>query len=1016
MAFIFVAGAWAQPSAGFGAVAGTVFQSSVDGMPDAEVVLSNPVIGVEITFVTTDDGLFSTGTVIPSAGYVLKVAHKGYPTWKSEPFAVSAGQTVRFRITLELDKASGDLVPDYDKSGTAAIVTPEEVQDLPSGGGRLDELIALAPGVTTAGFQPGLLVTHGRPYSNAVTTDGIDTTNAYRMEDARITRLIPQEAIEGVQDYAAGFPPSYGGAMGSIINTATKTGGTAFHGSLYSYYRGPSIASDDKFAAGADVRQTQHRSGASVGGPINKQLFFFANGEFMNRDANGVNRITNPLIADPTGTSVLASNCTATAAQCAAATKFLQSQMNVLVPLPEHAYSGFGRVDYRRTDGSVFSFDVNVARYKAPSLAQSGSVAPNGGLLGDPLVHEDNRFAKASWTTAGALTENDLRIGWNQDRVLQDPSSPLPSTGYTGIDIAGTSVGAKQPLSSYVPDENRFQLVDNFRVSANRHQFQFGGDITESSDRITSLENAAGKYTYTSLTAFAQDLGGGSVAKNYSVFNQTVGTPVRTLRPMQFNAYAGDTWKASDNLSVTMALRYEKPRVPKPSETNTDYYNTGSISSPGLDLAPRIGLAYMAGEATVLRLGYSFFYAPFPTQMLDYLYLGNGMYQTNFSINPNQTGAPTFGTSIPAASVPYGTTNLDYAGGKFRNGVSHEISAAIEKRVSKTSTLTLGFISSKGERLWTTTDINLTSPAASHAQNSKIPSSETYAIDNSSGQVTDWYTTNYWTAKNDAKYAHINSVLSNGSAYYYGLSAQVETRLSHGQSVSAAYTWSHATDNLGINSSTGFTPIGSTTGDINVDKGTSATDQRHRGVIRWNFRPTVAKGTNLSQLINGWVISGIGSGGSAQPVSPLALVQGQPFSNATMLYTTSLNGSGGWDRVPFQPVDSRSTSSQYTLSVNSLRTTAQFAVDLRVARSVSFNDRIKATLAFDAYNLLNRQTATIVNTIGYVATPQYGSGLTTGALSGVLTPVTGLGNGLASQGTADGTNARRCQVELRIAF
>jgi hypothetical protein len=120
--------------------------------------------------------------------------------------------------------------------------------------------------------------------------------------------------------------------------------------------------------------------------------------------------------------------------------------------------------------------------------------------------------------------------------------------------------------------------------------------------------------------------------------------------------------------------------------------------------------------------------------------------------------------------------------------------------------------------------------------------------------------------------------------------------------------------------------------------------------------------------------------------------------------------------VPFQPVNSRSTTAQYTLSVNSLRATAQIGVDVRVARDVAFNERIKATLAFEAYNLLNRQTATVVNTIGYVAVPQYGSGLTTGALSGVLMPVPGLGTGLASQGSADGTNARRCQAELRITF
>jgi hypothetical protein len=990
-------------------------------MPDAEVVLSNPALAVEITFITTDDGLFSTATIVPAAGYLLKVSHKGYPTWKSEPFAVSTGQTVHFRITLELDKATGTLVPDYDKAGTAEIVTAQEVRNLPNAGGRLEELTTLAPGTTMAGFQPGLLVTHARPFSNAISVDGIDTNNAYWLEDPFISRQVAQEAIEGVQVYSAGFPAPFGGAMGSIVNTSTRSGGTAYHGALYTDYRDPSIASSDKFADGYDVRQTQHRSGGSAGGPIKDQVFFFANVEIMNRDAQGLNRITNPLIADPTGTTVLASNCAATKAQCAAATKFLQSQMNVLTPLSEHAYSGFGRLDYRRSNGDVFSFDVNAAHWKAPSLAQSEAVAPNGGLFGDPVVREENRFAKASWTTAGASTENDLRFGWNKDRIIEYPSSPLPSTGYTGISIAGTTVGAAQEFASFEPNENRLELLDNFRVSANRHLLHFGGDATESSDHMSSLANAAGWYNYSSLTAFAQDLGGGPTATNYDIFNQTLGQPVRTLRPMQFNVYAGDTWKASDNLTVTLALRYEKPRVTKPSETNTDYYGTGTISSPGLNLGPRVGLAYKVGEDTVLRLGYGFNYAPFSTQILDYLYLGNGLYQTPITVMPTQTGAPTFPNFISSANIPYGTTDLGYAGGKFRNPVAHEINVALEKRLSRTTSLTLGFISSTGQRMWTTTDINLQAPAATHSANTKIPSSETYSIENSAGQVTDWYTTPFWTQKNDLKYAHIYNVLNNGTSHYYGLTGQWQTQLSHTLSLSADFTWSHATDNLGPNSAAGFTPLDPTTGNINDDKGNSATDQRERGVLRWVWQPTVASGSILSRVVNGWVVSGIGSGATALPVSPMVVVQGQQFTAtasvlSTMLYTSSLNGSGGWSRVPFQPVNNRSTSTQYTLSVNSLRTTAQYGLDLRVSRSVPFSERVKGIFAFEAYNLLNRQAATVVNTIGYVSTPQYGPGLTTGTQSGVLTPVSSLGAGLASQGSADGTNARRCQLEFRIAF
>ena len=56
-------------------------------------------------------------------------------------------------------------------------------------------------------------------------------------------------------------------------------------------------------------------------------------------------------------------------------------------------------------------------------------------------------------------------------------------------------------------------------------------------------------------------------------------------------------------------------------------------------------------------------------------------------------------------------------------------------------------------------------------------------------------------------------------------------------------------------------------------------------------------------LLNGWMISGIGTYASTMYVTPTVEVEGQQFSGITMLYTTSLNGTDGWSRVPFQGVN-----------------------------------------------------------------------------------------------------------------
>jgi hypothetical protein len=110
-----------------------------------------------------------------------------------------------------------------------------------------------------------------------------------------------------------------------------------------------------------------------------------------------------------------------------------------------------------------------------------------------------------------------------------------------------------------------------------------------------------------------------------------------------------------------------------------------------------------------------------------------------------------------------------------------------------------------------------------------------------------------------------------------------------------------------------------------------------------------------------------------------------------MDYTNSLNGSGGWDRVPFQ-------------QISSLRTGPIRNLDLRLTRPFQFGERAKAQLMFEAYDAANTQHNTSVNNIAYIAT------------AGVLRPVAGTGNGNASYGLIDGTNARRCQIALRIVF
>jgi carboxypeptidase family protein len=997
------ASAWAQATSGFGAVSGFVIQAGSEGLPDATVLLSNKSLGTKVTMITTDDGVFAATTVVPADGYTLQVTRKDFQSWQSAPFTVSAGETVNFSVPLEpadsstKTPAAPPLPMDISRTGTSQLVAAQQMDPLPTNGRRLDQLIPMAVGVTQSESQPGTVITRSLPYSNTMLLDGIDVTNTYFVNQPGMARQISEDAVQDFQVMSSNYPAEYTRTAAGVMNAATRSGAMDYHGTLYDYWRARGLQARDPYAAGYDTRQSQQQAGANLGGPIHgDRLFFFLNFEGLYRKAEGLNRITNPLIADSTGHFVLPSNCTATAAQCAAAVRFLQSQMNVLEPLSAHSGTGVAKIDYRRSDRNFFTFEANASHWIAPSLAQVGDVAPNGGLIGDPNLHEETRYAKVDWTgIVSPVTLNDFRLGFSQDRISEIPTQTAFPTGPLGISIAGTTAGATLPYGMILPSERRVELVDNFRRTYGTHLFEAGVDLSQTRDYLNSLANPAGLYTYNSLTAFAEDFGG-STTKNYTTFSQTFGNPSRAFTTKEYNFYADDTWKATRRLTVQYALIYEKPYLPQPTEVNPAYYQTGSVASPWLDLSGRVGLAYMLDSHTVLRAAFGMFYQPFPGVMMDDIFLGNGLYQTQISVNPNQVGAPVFPTIIPSvAKIPAGTTNITYAAGKLKNPYTQDFNVQLERQVYRDWTLTLGFIKTRGYDLWTVADQNLTPPTANR----------TYTIDNAAGQAVGTYTTPYYTAKNNTNFARVWQIENGGSFFYSGVTAQWRMMLPRGFSLWASYTYSHATDDLGPNSAIGFSLAGSTTGDFPADKGRSAFDQRQRAVIRWTWAPTLdgAYSPWVRHLVNGWGISGIATLASGLPVTPLVLVEGQQFSAITMDYTTSLNGSGGWNRVPFY-------------GVNSLNLGSQRSVDARLARTFSFTERFKGTVALEMFNLLNDQYATMVNPVAFLSIAPLAPGLINGPQAGVMHPVPGYGNGIAAQGFPNGFNARSGQVMFRLDF
>ncbi|MEI9975713.1 MAG: hypothetical protein WDO73_28825 [Ignavibacteriota bacterium] len=568
-------------------------------------------------------------------------------------------------------------------------------------------------------------------------------------------------------------------------------------------------------------------------------LFIFGNVEHVNDSSQGLNRIVNPLLTTPNGNSFLTSACNAavaTAAQCAQVATFIGNQLNVRVPRSANSTTGFVRVDFRPNDHEAFTLSAAVLSSRGNNNYNNATVATNGGLVGaNADLDNTTRYAALGWThVIGDHMINDFHGGWFRDsQSASTNNSQFPAsssaclscgTGPLGVNVDGTSLGGN-PLMPFSQRETRYQGADSFTITLASHTIRVGGDLWRRQDTTDQLFSRFGTYNYDSLTAFAQDFSFDVRAlKNYATYDQTLGNSSASTTDWLLSVYAEDTWQVKPGFTVTAGLRWEKARLPKPTEPSGNYL-TGFIPSPNTDVQPRIGLAYMLDRRTVVRIGGGSYYEPFPGQLLHDLFLGGGNFQTSYSLTPAATGTVVFPKTLPASAVNTLNPALVgefFAAQRFRNPYSLQGSAAIERRLNRWVSLALTYLQSTGQRLWTATDLNLVPGTLTD---------ETYTINNASGTAVGTYATPVWNA---SQAGHHFQVDNEGSSRYKAGIVQVRTAPLFGFSVQAAYTWSHAFDDMsGPRVQNSIVPSNYFPSSYVGDEGPSLTDQRNHATVNF---------------------------------------------------------------------------------------------------------------------------------------------------------------------------------------
>jgi hypothetical protein len=224
---------------------------------------------------------------------------------------------------------------------------------------------------------------------------------------------------------------------------------------------------------------------------------------------------------------------------------------------------------------------------------------------------------------------------------------------------------------------------------------------------------------------------------------------------------------------------------------------------------------------------------------------------------------------------------------------------------------------------------------------------------------------------------------SNGSSVYHGMTLNLRKRMKNHFEFLASYTWSHAIDD-----STDLQTLLSPQNDLRPDleRANSTFDQRHRFVFSGMYQSGKLGGSSFrSKFFSNWTLAPIIEFSSGRPFNIVtATDQNFNFSTSTDRPNAVAPGTAtnacGFPTVPSKAsptgafqipcfVDANPLDGVFTGSLDGnlgrnagIRPNTIFT-DMRVARSISFNERIKLEGSMDVFNFINRFNVADVNSL-----------------------------------------------------
>jgi len=636
----------------------------------------------------------------------------------------------------------------------------------------------------------------------------------------------------------------------------------------------------------------------------------------------------------------------------------------------------------------------------APSSAQMGPY-----LTGGSTVNFANWAAAANYVKVFSPTiVNETRLGavrWNFGfHPTGTPFTPAAALGIPGINTTDNSGGLpgytlSNPSftigdASTFPEFSRtitYQYEDILSIVKGSHTVKMGARYLRNDFNGFSAFPTRGTYTFTgqftgqinktssatSLADFA--LGAGSVISRGDL------SGVFGMRFYEFAAFAEDTWRVNNQLTVNVGLRYGTQSPPYEVHNrwaNFDYttqkllvagVNGNSQSLVNTDwggIEPRLGIAYQPNTKTTIRTGFGITH----TEEFDggtQLYKNLPFLTTRrFTYDVNGTPGLLISQGLPPLTTVALTDPAINGGNPYSFNKNFKIpevlqwSFGVQREILPGILLEASYVGTRGLRLMAKLNENQPLPGPGAVD----PRRPLYALD---PLLQDDLSHENW-----------------GGSKYHSLQVRLQTRAHHGLTAGVAYTWAHSLANSGENQG------GTTYQDsrnLAAEWGNSSFDRHQVLVINHVYEVPVGRGRTylasglLGNIVGDWNLDGVWSMESGLYFTPR--------DNTSVSNAQDTSNGGPTDR-PNRVSDGNLPSGQRTIThwfdTSAFAVQAQntfgnagnyilvgpgyFNLDLGIHRDFRVTERIKATFRWEMFNALNH--ANFSNPNASVGNPLYG--------------------------------------------